>query len=186
MRLDEAEETPMKMLVDAEKCTGCRICELSCSYTKLKRYDPKTACIKVVNLDYWGFSDPVVCIQCTNPACVKACPTQALTQTDEGIILLDEAECDSCGDCVPACPIGAINWFQERGLPMICDLCSGKPACVEWCPTGALTLPESTTNGKKKGKGKNELKYSVRRGKRTLSKLNVPEDVSRWYDKFIE
>ncbi len=175
----------MKILIDAEQCTGCHICELACSHTKLQTYDPKTACIKVVNLDYWGFTDPVVCIQCPKPACVKACPTQALSQTEEGIILLDEGKCDGCGDCVPACPIGAINWRDEQNLPMICDLCGGEPVCVEWCPVGALTFNNSSAK-KIKGKGKRELKYSIGRGKRSLSKLKVPKNVFDWYEKFIQ
>lgn len=175
----------MKISVTAEKCTGCRICELACSHTKLQTYDPKSACIKVVNLDYWGFSDPVLCIQCPKPACVEACPTQALSQTEEGIILLDAGKCDGCGDCVPACPIGAINWREDQGLPMICDLCGGEPVCVEWCPNDVLSFNNNSVK-KIKGRGKKELKYSIGRGKRTLSKLKVSKNVFDWYEKFIQ
>jgi len=174
----------VKISVIAEKCTGCRICELACSHTKLGKHDPKSACIKVVNLDYWGFSNPVLCIQCPKPACVEVCPTQALSQNEEGVILLDKGKCDSCGLCLPACPIGAINWDEEQGLPMICDLCGGKPVCVEWCPAEVLAFSNNSAK-KAKGKGKKELKYSIDKGKRSLSKLKVPEGVNKWYDKFI-
>ena len=146
----------MGISVTAEKCTGCRICELSCSYTKLQSFNPKDACIKVVDLDYWGFSNPVLCIQCPKPACVEACPTRALSQTKQGIILLDAEKCDGCGDCVPSCPIGAINWRDEQGLPMICDLCGGKPVCVEWCPFDTLVF-NGTDNEKIKSAVKKEL-----------------------------
>ncbi len=174
----------MRISVNADKCTGCRICELACSHTKLQTFNHKNARIKVVDLDYWGFSNPVVCIQCPKPACVEVCPTQALSQTGEGIILLDEGKCDGCGICVDECPIGAINWHDEQALPMICDLCGGKPVCVEWCSFGALTF-NSRNEKRIKGKGKKELNYSIAKGKRSLSKLNIPENVSGWYEKFI-
>ena len=175
----------MKISVSAEKCSGCKICELVCSHTKQQIYDPKSACIKVINLDYWGFSNPVVCIQCKNPLCVESCPTQALRQTETGVIQLDAEKCDGCYLCVDACPIGAVNWSEQKGLPMICDLCGGSPACVEWCSLKALTFDNSRKK-KPKGRGKKELKYSIAKGKRSLSKLNLPENVSDWYDKFTD
>lgn len=174
----------MKISVVAEKCTGCRICELACSHIKLQSYDPKNACIKVVNLDYWGFSNPVVCIQCKKPACVEVCPTRALSQRESGTIQVDAGKCNGCSICVDECPIGAINWHEERELPMICDLCGGKPTCVEWCSNEALTFNNSRAKGIKT-KGKKELRYSVAKGKRSLSKLKIPENVFDWYEKFI-
>ncbi len=177
----------MRISVDSEKCTGCRICELACSQTKLQSFNPKNACVKVVNLDYWGFSNPVLCVQCKHPACVEICSPGALSQTEDGIILLDKEKCDACGLCIDSCFIGAINWNEERGLPMICDLCGGKPVCVEWCPINVLTFDDSSAKRiKSKGRGGKELKYSVGKGKRSLSKLKVTADVSGWYDKFIQ
>lgn len=173
----------MKIFINAEKCTGCRICELACSQAKLQAFNSKQACIKVVNLDYWGFSNPVVCIQCKKPGCVKACPTQALSQTELGTIQVDKVKCSGCGLCIDGCPIGAINWQEELGLPMICDLCGGKPVCVEWCPAGVLTSNHASVKGIK-SKGKKELSYSIAKGKRSLGKLKIPEDVFDWYEKF--
>jgi anaerobic carbon-monoxide dehydrogenase iron sulfur subunit len=174
----------MKISVFSEKCTGCRICELACSHVKLQSFAPQNACVKVVNLDYWGYNNPVLCMQCKDPACVKACGSQALSQNEAGIILLDQGKCTGCGLCVQECPIGAVNWDEQRGLPMICDLCEGKPVCVEWCPAAALTFNGKTT--KVTGKGKKELRYSIAKGKRSLSGLNLPKDVFSWYDKFLE
>ena len=150
----------------------------------LQAFEPKNACVKVVSLDYWGFSNPVVCIQCKKPVCVEVCPTQALSQTELGIIQVAEGKCDGCGICVDECPIGAINWHEERGLPMICDLCGGKPVCVEWCPIDALTFNNSSVK-RIKGKGKKELSYSIAKGKRSLSKLKIPKNVFDWYEKFV-
>jgi anaerobic carbon-monoxide dehydrogenase iron sulfur subunit len=174
----------MKISVSSEKCTGCRICELACSHTKFQSFAPQEACVKVVNLDYWGFNNPVLCIQCKDPACVKACPVQALSQNGAGIIRLDQEKCTGCGLCVQECPIGAVNWDEQQGRPMICDLCGGKPVCVEWCSTEALTFDGN--EAKIAGRGKKELKHSIVKGKRSLSDLNIPKDVFDWYDRFLE
>ena len=173
----------MRISVSSEKCTGCRICELACSHTKLKSFAPQDACVKVINLDYWGFNNPVLCIQCKDPACVKACAPQALSQNEAGIILLDQAKCTGCGLCIEECPIGAVNWDKQRGLPMICDLCGGQPVCVEWCSNAALTFKGKTT--RITGRGKKELKHSIAKGKRSLGELNIPQDVFGWYDEFL-
>ena len=172
----------MKISVVAEKCTGCRICELVCSNIKVQVFNPKAACIKIVDLDYWSFSSPVVCIQCKNPRCVEICPTKALSQMELGTILVDKEKCTGCGDCVQECPVGAINFYE--GLPMICDLCGGSPSCVEWCPSGAIVL-NSGSVPRAKGRGKKELSQAIQKGKRSLDKLNIPEYVSDWYDQFV-
>jgi len=46
------------------------------------------------------------CIGCHS--CIEVCPHQALTATDQGI-LLDAARCDGCGLCCDACPTLAME-----------------------------------------------------------------------------
>jgi len=36
------------LIVDADKCTGCRVCELVCSMSKFGEYNPKKSYIKVM------------------------------------------------------------------------------------------------------------------------------------------
>jgi Fe-S-cluster-containing dehydrogenase component len=72
---------------------------------------------------------------------VKACPRDALVQSEENsIILIDEEKCDACGWCIPACPYGAILLHPEKQVVMVCDLCEGEPKCIEFCPEEALDL----------------------------------------------
>ncbi|MDO8671540.1 MAG: 4Fe-4S dicluster domain-containing protein, partial [Dehalococcoidia bacterium] len=82
---------------------------------------------------------PLVCQQCTEPACVKACPTEALSRNGGGILALEESMCSGCGDCVEACPAGCIFMDEKRTLPISCDLCGGEPQCVELCHSGCLS-----------------------------------------------
>ena len=169
----------MKILVDAEKCTGCNSCELICFFRRAKVFNPEKSRIKVVHLDYLGFSNPVVCTLCQKPKCVEVCPTDALSQKENGTIRVDREKCNGCRLCVSECIIGAINFDEERELPLTCDLSGGKPECVEWCPTGALTC----SRRKKEIRGK-EMSYSISKTKSFLKKCGIPEVELEWYKKF--
>ena len=169
----------MGISVDASKCTGCRSCELACYFTRAGVFNPDKARIKVVNLDYLGFSNPVICLRCKQPRCVEVCPAGALSRTETGVILVDEAKCDGCQLCVDECIVGAINFDEDRRLPLICDLCGGKPVCVEWCEFGALSL-----NSDKGKQGKKELSYTITKAKPFLKKVGIPESALDWYKRF--
>lgn len=169
----------MRISVDAEKCTGCRSCELACYFTKTQTFNPKKSRIKVVDFAYLGYSYPVTCILCKKPRCVEVCPTGALSKTEMGTIHVDEEKCDGCRICVDECIIGAINIDEEKGLPMICDLCGGSPACVEWCPSGALKINSEAEKRRK------ALGYAITKAKPALSKRGIPEDALEWYKEFV-
>lgn len=38
-----------EIIFHADKCTGCHICELMCSFTYLKRFSPNKAFIQIIN-----------------------------------------------------------------------------------------------------------------------------------------
>jgi Fe-S-cluster-containing hydrogenase component 2 len=77
---------------------------------------------------------------CENPPCVKACPRDALTQAEDGRIIVDEGKCTGCGLCIEACDFGALTLHPIRRIPIVCDLCNGTPLCIEACPEDALNL----------------------------------------------
>lgn len=173
-------EILMKIVIDSGKCTGCKCCELICYFTRFQTFNPKKACIKVVDLDYLGFSNPVLCIQCKKPRCVYICPKKALNQTEDGIIIVDETKCDGCRICIDECIIGAINFDKDRGVPLICNFCGGDPMCVKWCHSGTLRLSSD-----RRTRGKKELSYTIKKAKPFLRKWGIPEDSLDWYKKFI-
>ena len=41
--------------------------------------------------------------------CVDACPTEAITLTDDGLAVVDEDLCGDCAACVDVCPSEAIT-----------------------------------------------------------------------------
>ncbi len=102
----------------------------------------------------------ILCNHCTNPPCVRVCPTQATWKRDEdGIVMMDMHRCIGCRYCIAACPYGSrsFNWrdprdFIERdadgeyysdfptrakGVVEKCNFCAERlreglqPACVE-------------------------------------------------------
>jgi len=133
----------MILILNPELCVGCRICETICSFVKYRKIQPSKARIKVVNKWHLGISMPVVCLNCPDAPCVKACPTGSLS-FENGVVVYDPETCKLCKVCVKACPFGAIRYDEELDTIVKCDLCSGKPACAERCPSGAIRFGEPT------------------------------------------
>ena len=53
------------------------------------------------------------CIGCT--ACVKKCPTDAITGLRNELHIIDPVKCIDCGACEPECPVTAL--FTEEDTP---------------------------------------------------------------------
>lgn len=84
-----------------------------------------------------GFDAPMVCLQCEKPACVAACPVEAILRNpDTGALVINQNTCVGCRMCETACPFGMI--FSHDGKMVKCDLCDGEPRCVEFCETKAI------------------------------------------------
>jgi Fe-S-cluster-containing dehydrogenase component len=125
---------------DPEKCVGCCVCEYACSMVNEKTFNPTKSRIRAVRLGPL-VNLAVACRLCEDPACVTACPRDALTQEENsGIIRVDEDKCNGCGWCIESCDYGAIMLHPEKKVVYVCDTCKeeGKPQCVEWCPEEAL------------------------------------------------
>ncbi|OKY78845.1 MAG: Fe-S-cluster-containing hydrogenase component 2, HycB [Candidatus Methanohalarchaeum thermophilum] len=155
-------ETPPSeayLLVDREKCAGCRSCMLACSLAHEGKENLSLSRIQVFEDPLAGFPDDLVqeqCRQCQYPECVAACPTGALSvdEVNGNVRLVDEEKCIGCQRCIEACdqinnPARAA-WNHEDEYSLKCDLCidtphweenggpDGKQACVEICPVNAI------------------------------------------------
>ena len=137
---------PQSLVIDISKCTGCGYCELVCSFAHHDEFNPLKSRIRVNVFIDKAMAVPVVCYQCEDPWCAKACPAGALViETDTGgqtrVVTVDKNRCVGCKMCTLACPFGCIE--VNAGQAEKCDLCGGTPQCVQVCRTGALQFSDS-------------------------------------------
>jgi Fe-S-cluster-containing dehydrogenase component len=87
---------------------------------------------------------PELCMHCAQPPCIDACPLDAISKRDDGIVLIDEDKCDACQACLPACPYDALMFDEERGKVRKCTMCAHRvdeglePFCLVCCETEAM------------------------------------------------
>lgn len=140
--------TNWALMIDHDLCFNCQACVVACmqendlsagSWINITTVGPRKENDKLV-VDY----SPVTCTHCAKPACVDACPMEAITKREDGIVLIDESLCNGCMACIPACPFAAIRLNTEKGVVEKCNLCLHRiekgldPACVQHCPAEAI------------------------------------------------
>ncbi len=131
------------LIVEAEKCVGCRTCESYCALAHEGTCNPLRARIHVVKWESEAVFVPVGCRRCEKPACELVCPRHATSRNHAtGAMEVDRTRCIGCLSCVFACPFGATFADPVTGDVLKCDLCGGDPTCVKVCPAGALTFED--------------------------------------------
>jgi Fe-S-cluster-containing hydrogenase component 2 len=134
------------LMISPEKCTGCRSCELACSFKHEQEFNPARSRVTNLTWEKEGFSTPMMCMQCDNAACVKVCPMGAITRDEvTGAMLVNDVKCIRCKMCVHACPFGNAMYDSQSRKINKCDLCGGDPECAKNCPSGAITYREAST-----------------------------------------
>ncbi|MDH3218063.1 MAG: molybdopterin-dependent oxidoreductase [Gammaproteobacteria bacterium] len=150
--------TQLALMIDLERCTGCKSCEAACKQTNALgpgSYRNRVMWFDQQQLDGDGNSLPrldfltVTCQQCERPACLRACPVypKAISKNPlTGVVAIDENRCTGCGECALSCPYGAIGYNADRHHAVKCDLCAERrardlgPACASVCPARAISF----------------------------------------------
>ncbi|MBI2869433.1 MAG: 4Fe-4S dicluster domain-containing protein [Chloroflexi bacterium] len=163
------------ILYDAARCTACRGCQAACkqwnmndegegekttnrgSYENPADLSPRTWLkMEFREIERNGkvrfLFNRRACLHCTDAACVKVCPTKALSRHELGFITYDRSMCSGCQYCIDACPF-QVPRFTRNALTGVavmdkCTLCTSngldrlaagyEPACVKACPPRAL------------------------------------------------
>ncbi len=134
------------LMIHPDKCTGCRNCELACSFVKHGDFQPVVSRVHAYVWEREGISVPMMCQQCDDAPCVTVCPTGAMHRSTEmpNLVDWDERLCIRCKMCTMACPFGNARYDAASAMILKCDTCQGEPECVAFCPSGALEFVDDT------------------------------------------
>jgi len=127
-----------QILIDVDKCNGCRGCEVICSaFHSTPRYssnNPARSRIRVIRDPLANIYVPVYAGEYTAAECAGR---------DKYVI--DGKEYEECAFCRASCPSRDVFKEPDSGLPLKCDMCESDPSieeplCVQWCLAGALVF----------------------------------------------
>ena len=152
------------LMVDYEKCTGCRLCELVCSVMHDGVSNPIRSRIKIIKWESEGLYVPISCQQCDDAPCMNVCPVKAiLRDEDTDAVIVDYDLCIGCRSCVAVCPFGAINYNPIDQKVIKCDLCGGDPQCAKFCEVQAIMYVDADRVSIYKKKNAAERLYAVQK-----------------------
>jgi molybdopterin-containing oxidoreductase family iron-sulfur binding subunit len=161
------------MAINLKRCIGCQACTIACKQEH--GTGPGVFWRKVITSETGTYPNakltflPLLCNQCSEPACADVCPVNATKKQSDGVVTIDDTKCIGCRYCQVACPYGARvfvtsntkEYFPGKGLTAYekavypahvpgtvekCNFCQERllqgrePACVKTCPAKALTF----------------------------------------------
>jgi formate dehydrogenase iron-sulfur subunit len=152
------------VFIDTSLCTGCKACSVACkawndlpaektqrivSYQAQGDFTPNTWTYVRFREEYkdnkMHFNMlKLQCFHCDDPACMKACSSNAIYKTESGYTLIDKDKCIGCGYCAANCPWGVPKIDPATNKSTKCTGCIDrvengmKPACAQICQPGAI------------------------------------------------
>jgi benzoyl-CoA reductase subunit BamC len=126
-----------RIKIDADRCNGCRGCEIICSAyhaePKYSSINPAKSRIQVISHRLKDIWLPVFAGEYSPAECMG-----------RDVYTIDGKEYDECAFCRASCPSRDLFKDPDSGLPLKCDMCEGEdePQCVKWCMNDVLTYEE--------------------------------------------
>ena len=118
------------MVIDLAKCTACQACVVACQVeNNIPCVPPEEAergrilswigILPEIEGEYPRISmrlQPLPCVHCDNPPCIRVCPVGATGITPEGIVRQIFPRCIGCRYCTNACPYTrrVFNWYKPE------------------------------------------------------------------------
>jgi anaerobic dimethyl sulfoxide reductase subunit B (iron-sulfur subunit) len=106
----------LSIYFDQSRCTGCHTCVVACKDWHDVPAGP-ASWIRVIAIEEGKYPEPFLayllaqCYHCAKPACMSACPMNAISKSEQnGIVTVNRERClgkDSCELCLEACPYHA-------------------------------------------------------------------------------
>jgi formate dehydrogenase iron-sulfur subunit len=158
--------------VDVTKCDGCKACMVACKNwndlpAEVTDFQGSAQSHAKTTADTWNVLQYIEhengkgdleylfrhssCFHCTDAACQKVCPEDAISYTKYGSVVIDHDKCVGCGYCVQNCPFEVISLKEYKDKngntyrkSQKCTMCTDRldeglqPACVTTCHTGAM------------------------------------------------
>lgn len=133
-------KTVKNIVVDVNKCNGCKTCEMACSaFHSMPKYSSANPARSRILVEMDELKDVFVPVRAGNYAQAECKGRNSYT--------IDDKEYSECTFCPASCP--SRDSFKEpaSGLPLKCDMCGDDPSlpepiCVKVCEPGALTYEE--------------------------------------------
>jgi benzoyl-CoA reductase subunit BamC len=142
----EKKKKTIKIIkIDADKCNGCRACEVICSaFHARPQYssnNPARSRIALLSKPLKDVFVPVLAGEYAKSEC-----------NSRYMYVMDGKEHEECNFCRASCPSRDLFKEPDSGLPLTCDMCESdppleKPMCVQWCINDALTYVEKQEEG---------------------------------------
>ncbi len=134
--------------VNADRCTGCRSCEMACSAFHA---EPRYSSLNTARARIRVFVDEVNDVYLP----IRGGHYTQAECNGRNRFQIEKKAFNECVFCRAVC--SSRSWFKDpdSGLPLLCDMCEDTPPlavpmCVQACKFGALTYVELKDQGRKK------------------------------------
>jgi Fe-S-cluster-containing hydrogenase component 2 len=134
------------LMINPDKCSSCKTCELACSFYHEQEFNPAKSRIHALTWERFGVGIPIMCMHCDEALCMEVCVVDAIYYDEStNAVLVDHDRCLGCKLCVSACPFGNITYNTDSKKIIKCDACGGDPQCVKMCPSEAIDYIEDNS-----------------------------------------